>query len=450
MYRQQHLQSSIFGGGQRNEAPRNVAAMEQPAVQEGQQTLLEMDHSIGYNGKYADTIKYHPTMENTLLYNIGGLLVIENLMDKHNQEFLRGHDMEISAIAVSNSGNIIATGQKGTTFQRTPDAPIILWNMQTKRPMAVLRGVQDQVLKLQFSPDDKFLACIGQNNTFIIWKTQDGAAIHTRVTEAPLSLLKWAHLDGSVNPKHPTYTLITGNSSQVTINKLEFDISSMQYFLSSSNCQLPNTGLVRTYNFGLVNGDMFLAGTAGGEICVFSISQKLFRASMPLTSNGIICGAVSEDMLFIGGGDGKIKKVNLAGGQWTLTHEAQLDSRVMSMNLSNDKKELIVGTQGGKMYRVLTVDLSFLLHSDAHVNTINDVAFGSDSNSFVSVDESGALKMWDLSDYKCTFTGFPTRQSGASRVYLAKDDNTAIVGYRDGFLRCFDAVNAKAILWDVS
>lgn len=136
--------------------------------------MLEMDHSLGYNGSYADTIKFHPTMENTLLYNIGGLLVIENLMDKHNQEFLRGHDMEISALAVSNSGNIIATGQKGTVFQRVPDAPIILWNMQTRRPMAVLRGVQEQVLKLQFSPDDKFLACIGQNNTFIIWKVQDG------------------------------------------------------------------------------------------------------------------------------------------------------------------------------------------------------------------------------------------------------------------------------------
>ena len=58
---------------------------------------------------------------------------------------------------------------------------------------------------------------------------------------------------------------------------------------------------------------------------------------MPLTSNGILCGCVNENMLFIGSGDSKIRKVNLEGGQWTLTHEAQLDSRVMSMNLSNDK-----------------------------------------------------------------------------------------------------------------
>ena len=84
MYRQQHLKSSIFGAEERNEAPRNVAAMEQPTMAEGQQQMLEMDHSLGYNGKYPDTVKFHPTMENTLLYNIGGLLVIENLMNKHN------------------------------------------------------------------------------------------------------------------------------------------------------------------------------------------------------------------------------------------------------------------------------------------------------------------------------------------------------------------------------
>lgn len=40
----------------------------------------------------------------------------------------------------------------------------------------------------------------------------------------------------------------------------------------------------------------------------------MFRASMPLTSNGIICGAVLGDHLFIGGGDGKVKKVSMTGG----------------------------------------------------------------------------------------------------------------------------------------
>ena len=108
---QHHLKSNIFGGDDnRNEAPRNVAAMQAPKLDEGQAAMIEMEHSIGYNSKYADTIKFHPAQKDTLVYNIGGLLVIENLHDKHQQEFLRGHDMELSTIAVSNSGNLIATG----------------------------------------------------------------------------------------------------------------------------------------------------------------------------------------------------------------------------------------------------------------------------------------------------------------------------------------------------
>ena len=80
----------------------------QPATP--QTSLMEMEHSIGYSGSYRNTIHYHPTAKDTLIYNIGGLLVIEDLHDKHKQEFLRGHDMEISCIAVSPNGKFLATG----------------------------------------------------------------------------------------------------------------------------------------------------------------------------------------------------------------------------------------------------------------------------------------------------------------------------------------------------
>jgi hypothetical protein len=48
----------------------------------------------------------------------------------------------------------------------------------------------------------------------------------------------------------------------------------------------------------------------------------------------------------------------------------------MSVSLGNDRKELIVGTAGGKLYRMLTADLSFMLHTDAHTGCINDMSFG--------------------------------------------------------------------------
>ena len=100
----------------------------------------------------------------------------------------------------------------------------------------------------------------------------------------------------------------------MNINRLEFDISSMQYFLETGACQLPNTGLVRNYTFAQTLGDMLLVGTTGGDVCVFSVYSSMYKASMPLTSNGLMCGALDSDMLYVGGGDGKLKKVALIKG----------------------------------------------------------------------------------------------------------------------------------------
>jgi len=252
------------------------------------------------------------------------------------------------------------------------------------------------------------------------------------------------------NPKHPGYTLVTGNTQSVVINKLMFDISSMQYVMHGEAVQLPNTGLIRNYTFAHVAGGMLLVGTQSGEICIFDVASNIYRASMPVTSNGLLCGAVDGDNLYVGGGDGKLKKLSMQNGQWQLTHEAQLDSKVMSVNLSNDCKELICGTAGGKLYRVLTNDLSFLLHSDAHTGVIMDVAFGADSDKFVSIDDNGALKLWDLSDYKCLFTGHPNKAAKGVSVAFAKDDGTVMSGWSDGFLRCFVPVQGQGQIWEIA
>jgi hypothetical protein len=65
-----------------------------------------------------------------------------------------------------------------------------------------------------------------------------------------------------------------------------------------------------------------MAGTSGGEICIFSIFSRIYRATMPISSNGLMCLAVVEDVIYVGGGDGKVKKLSIGGGKWSLTHEA--------------------------------------------------------------------------------------------------------------------------------
>lgn len=71
---------------------------------------------------------------------------------------------------------------------------MIIWNSETNKPVAVLKGMQRSVLKLAFSPDERFLAGIGENNTFIVWDTRDGSPIHTRITEQPFTILVWGQM----------------------------------------------------------------------------------------------------------------------------------------------------------------------------------------------------------------------------------------------------------------
>ena len=171
---------------------------------------------------------------------------------------------------------------------------------------------------------------------------------------------------------------------------------------------------------------------------------------MPISSNGLLSMALIDDLLFVGGGDGKVKKLSIAGGKWSLTHEAQLDSKVMSLSVSTDKKELIVGTSGGKLYRMLTHDLSFMLHTDAHTGCINDLNFANTrSDQFLSIDENGAVKMWDLSEYKSVFTAYPGKTSRGSSCFVAIDDNSIVTGWRDGFVRCYDPATSRT-LWDIA
>jgi len=101
--------------------------------------IVELEHAVGYNGRFQNTVHHIPNSKDSYVYSIGGLVVIEDLNDKHNQRFLRGHDMEISAIAIGSSGCLsllkkntdflflgryIATGQVGTIHAKIDDAPV--------------------------------------------------------------------------------------------------------------------------------------------------------------------------------------------------------------------------------------------------------------------------------------------------------------------------------------
>jgi WD40 repeat protein len=173
---------------------------------------LELDHVIGYNGQYQQTLLYHPYSKDIALYTIGSLILVENVNEKTAQQFLRSHDMEITALTLSHAGKILASGQRGSIYKKVPEAPVVLWDYEHKKPIFQLQGILVEVKMLSFSPDDKYLAAYGGNNMLVIWDCRDGTAVHTRVFEFPLTVISWGQMFTAKNDKHPSYIFIFSNN----------------------------------------------------------------------------------------------------------------------------------------------------------------------------------------------------------------------------------------------
>ena len=122
----------------------------------------------------------------------GCSIVIGDLSDPHNQNFLTAHDDQITCLAIANQGHIIASGQKGD------NSDIVLWDFASKRAIFRLSEHDYEVSLLDFSHDDRLLLSTGSqlDGKLYIWDTTNGYIvtklnlIPTIYTEAP-RCIKW-------------------------------------------------------------------------------------------------------------------------------------------------------------------------------------------------------------------------------------------------------------------
>lgn len=129
----------------------------------------ELDHSIGYSGKVVNGVHLNPASQDYALV-AGCSVVIRDIQDPHNQHFMTAHDDQITCLAISNNGQMIASGQRGE------NSDIVVWDFAAKKPIYRLSEHDYEVVILQFSNDDKLLLSCGSqlDGKMFIWNTTNG------------------------------------------------------------------------------------------------------------------------------------------------------------------------------------------------------------------------------------------------------------------------------------
>jgi len=72
--------------------------------------LIELEHAIGYSGRIVKSVFMHPNGQDFLRIS-GGCIVVSDLADPHKQSFLREHDDQITCLAISHGGHLLASGE---------------------------------------------------------------------------------------------------------------------------------------------------------------------------------------------------------------------------------------------------------------------------------------------------------------------------------------------------
>jgi len=411
---------------------------------------FELVHIMGLNSSINNCVQAHPAMTETISYAVGGMVVTEDLQERNNQIFFRHGTNQISSFRISNSGKLLAVGFTTSNLDKKLPASVIIWDYENKKVLYELSGIFKAVKSIEFSPDDRFVSALGIDNSIFIWESTTGNRCYHRIFEYNTNMIKWVRMVYEEGSKHPNYSIILSNVNTIFHYFFHFELKSMQYSMQCNKFSLPSSGLVRTFVCSVYdyNTKSLLVGTTGGEICIFSIDKHIFKGTFNAVKNGVNNILILNDSsIVIGGGDGKVKKMNFDGEKYLLSYEIELKHSITSLSLGADRKEIITSNSVGEIYRVLAHDLSFSLHNENHYTSVNQCCYGFENEYFFSVEDAGNLTQWDLNNY-VVLAKVPGNGRDKCVSVKVGEDGTVFAGYSNGMLKNYDR-NLSSLLWEV-
>eukprot|EP00904_Undaria_pinnatifida_P004386 jgi/Undpi1/13949/HiC_scaffold_9.g03600.m1 len=373
----------------------------------GSEDMLELEHIIGYTGHFLQTIASHPKEHGAIIKSVGALLVIGSISDPHEQQLLRGHDMEISALAVSPSGSLIATGE------------CMPLKMELLETLPLRLDLASREKTIRGTGNDELVFLAGE------WMRPPIDNHRKGIDQAPFLLAKTPELDRP--------------DARTGVCRLSF---------SPDEKFLLGCGLDRL---------VYVWDTSTGELS--RVEAKVFRASVPVCSAGMlsVCTDPATGAVYCGGGNGVIRKIVGADMVWRQELETRLDGGVVSLTVQADGCELLAGTQEGTVYRLLLSDLSASKASatttsvsSSQKSPVVSVACGSRSDAFATCSQDGTVRVWDLSDFGVVAEALegPRGRTGDALCVCWLGEEAVVSGWSDCSVRCHDAATG-ALRWEL-
>ena len=249
---------------------------------------------------------------------------------------MTAHDDQITALAISNQGHLLASGQRGE------NSDVVIWDFNQKKAIHRLSEHDYEITNLCFSHDDRLLLSTGNtlDGKLFIWNMKNGHIVSSLplVPSIFADSPKCAAWGGMVKDikLRPTanYQFAVAGAKKMTLWQLVPQTGQLMY-------EIINTGtLVRDYicmGFSKNQEDYLFAGTSSGDVCGFHVKTKMLVFTLNLCALGVrTLSVMTGDSIICGGGDGNVFSIKTDGKNSTVANKAQFYGAIHGLTSSSD------------------------------------------------------------------------------------------------------------------
>ncbi|KAI3384518.1 hypothetical protein SNEBB_010481 [Seison nebaliae] len=367
-------------------------------------TSLEMEWVYGYRGKDCRS-NLHFVHTGELLYCIGELCILYD-SEKHRQRYYKGHTDDVRSVAITNNGQIAASGQVDGHDKNHGKAHIRIWKVDTLETMKIFGDMENvdfhqAVTYLDFSKSDggKHLCIIdeGSDRYISIWHVGTGQRLAaTKAYGGPVAATEFDPSNKNVIVQCGKDHLFFWELKENALHKraAEFGKHSKPKFIT-------------TLCFS--QDDRMFTGDSNGDIIEWNKNKRSILNVIKDCQEGPIFNLFAfNDLLFSGGGrDGTIKQISMEDLEIS-NNEINIDQGtnegIRTIAINKDRpQDIYFGTTQNRILkcrqdRQKQIDIITNGHSKTLFCVRNHP--GSSEQVFVSCGMDNLINLWDSNTHR--------------------------------------------------
>eukprot|EP01061_Rhynchopus_euleeides_P043252 TRINITY_DN754_c1_g3_i1.p1 TRINITY_DN754_c1_g3~~TRINITY_DN754_c1_g3_i1.p1 ORF type:complete len:679 (+),score=265.34 TRINITY_DN754_c1_g3_i1:107-2038(+) len=401
---------------------------------------LKLESVVGFGGTVEGGMHIHPDGQH-LLYTLGSCLVIREIGNPRANEFLLGHSDKVNCVAISKSGQYIASGQ---TTHMGFQADICVFEYATQKLIFRMTLHKVKVQALAFSQDESYLASLGgqDDNTLVVWDLSSGRPLCGGPASSDLSMCI-SFLNNS------NTRLVTGGQGVLRV----WDVDIVNRKIHPTDV---NLGQIRRICKTIViekTDHYAYVGTSTGDIMCVQLGATsentpkdvkcALKYSGPAKNlvQGINCSTLTESGdLLVGSGGGEV--MLLSARDLKVLKSIRLQGAVTSVAAHGD--HYFIGTSKSNVYYLNARTFKEELRQTCHYERINDIAYPYGYSELFATCSNHDIRIWNARTSQ-ELLRIQVANLECNAVCFTKDGKAIVSGWSDGKIRAFGPQSGKLL-----